>query len=71
MARRRFIKIAVTVTALLCAYTWLCRATDVLEMKTFSQVLSKLAKEGLGVGDLQVFKYTECYGQGYPTSRFG
>lgn len=50
MARRRFIKISVIVVALLYAHTtWICHATDLLDTKTFSQVLSKLAMEGLGV----------------------
>ena len=72
MARRSFVKISVISVALFCAHiTWLCHATDLLDTKSFSQVLSKLAMEGLGVGDLQVLKYTVFYCQGNPTSRFG
>jgi len=43
------------VVILLCT-TWLCHASELLDTKTFSQVLSKLAIEGLGVSDLQVLK---------------
>ena len=54
MAQLRVLKILVV---LFCAFTWFSYAADLLDATKFSQTLSKLATEGLGVADLQVLKY--------------
>ncbi|KAJ7382932.1 hypothetical protein OS493_031707 [Desmophyllum pertusum] len=46
----RVLKILVV---LFCSFTWLCYGADLLDATKFSQTLSKLATEGLGVADLQ------------------
>lgn len=56
MARLRVFKMSLVLLVLFCKFTWLCHAVDSLDAKAFSQALSKLVREGLGVTDLQVWE---------------
>ncbi|KAL9960894.1 hypothetical protein ACROYT_G034402 [Oculina patagonica] len=54
MARLRVVEISLVLLVLFCKFPWICDAADLLDAKAFSQALSKLVTEGLGVADLQI-----------------
>ncbi len=61
MARLRVLKISLVLIVLMCTHTWLCYSADLIDAKAFSQALSKLVTEGLGVADLQVRNISSTY----------